>query len=427
MNVAVIGSGGREHALGYKLAESKSVNKLFFIPGNGGTANLGENLNLSPDDFDGILSFAREKNINLVVIGPEQPLVNGLTDFLEINGIHVFGPSKNAAVIEGEKSFAKNFMKEFAIPTAAFRVFTNYEKEECLTYLDKISYPVIIKADGLAAGKGVIICDNYDIAEKTIYDFFDNKRFGSAGKKVVIEEFLEGPEVSVFAVTDGVNYLLLPPSQDHKRIYDNDNGPNTGGMGAYAPASFVTDEMLRRIDNEIIFPTISSMKKIGRKFKGVLFFGLMITKDGPKVIEYNCRFGDPETQAILPLIEGDFARLLHSAALGKLDKTLVSFRNGKFSVTVVAASEGYPNAYEKGKEIFGLDLMLPDNIYLFHAGTKVNADGKIITNGGRVLAVTAVSDSLKSAKTEAYKYLAKINFDGIYYRKDIADKGLKNS
>ncbi len=427
MNVAVIGSGGREHALGYKLAESKSVNKLFFIPGNGGTANLGENLNLSPNDFEGILSFAKDKNINLVVIGPEQPLVNGLTDFLENNGIHVFGPSKNAAVIEGEKSFAKNFMKEFAIPTAAFRVFTNHEKEECLTYLDKISYPVVIKADGLAAGKGVIICDSYDIAKKTIYDFFDNKKFGSAGKKVVIEEFLEGPEVSVFAVTDGENYLLLPPSQDHKRIYDNDKGPNTGGMGAYAPASFVTDKMLRRIENEIIFPTISSMKKIGRKFKGVLFFGLMITKEGPKVIEYNCRFGDPETQAILPLFKGDFAGLLHSAALGKLDKSLVSFKKEKFSVTVVAASGGYPNVYEKGKEIFGLDLMLPDNIYLFHAGTKVNADRKIVTNGGRVLAITAISDSLKSAKTEAYKYLEKINFDGIYYRKDIADKGLKNS
>ena len=427
MNIAVIGSGGREHALGYKLSASKSVDKLYFISGNGGTANLGENLNISPDNFAGILSVVKEKNINLVVIGPEQPLVNGLTDFLEDNGIHVFGPRKNAAIIEGEKSFAKNFMKEFAIPTAAFRVFKNNEKEKCLNYLEEISYPVVIKADGLAAGKGVIICETFENAKSAILDFFENDKFGDAGKKVVIEEFLEGPEVSVFAVTDGENYLLLPPSQDHKRIYDNDEGPNTGGMGAYAPASFVSGEMLRRIDNEIIFPTISSMNKIGRKFKGVLFFGLMITKEGPKVIEYNCRFGDPETQAILPLIEGDFAGLLYSAALSKLDKSLVAFKQNKFSVTVVAASEGYPNAYEKGKEISGLDFKFPDNIYLFHAGTKENGVGKIITNGGRVLSITAVSNSLKSAKSEAYKYLGKINFDGIYYRTDIADKGLKDT
>ncbi len=424
MKIAIIGSGGREHALGYKLAESKSVEKLFFIPGNAGTINLGINIKVSIDDFNSILSHVNENEIDLVVIGPEQPLVNGLADFLESNNIKVFGPGKSAAKIEGEKSFAKSFMKEHNIPTADFNIFTSENKAECLSYLKKTSYPIVIKADGLAAGKGVVICESYVTAEETVIDFFENSKFGDAGKKIVVEEFLRGNEISIFAITDGTNYFLLPPSQDHKRIFDEDKGPNTGGMGAYAPVPFADKLLLDNIEKRIVIPTLKGMEKKGSKFSGVLYFGLMITDAGPKVIEYNCRFGDPETQAVLPLLKGDFAKMLYSVAEGKLDVSSISLSDNLFSVSVVAASEGYPLKYEKGKKIFGLDKITGDNVFVFHAGTKLNNEDQVITNGGRVLAVTALGDSLENAKSIAYQSLQKIYFDGIYYREDISDKGL---
>ncbi len=423
MNIAIIGSGGREHALGIKLSESESVDNLFFIPGNGGTSQLGVNLNISVSDFQTILEAVISNNIDLVVVGPEQPLVDGIADFLEKNNILVFGATKKASVIEGEKSFAKDFMRGNKIPTADFQVFTKDEIEPCLTYLNKTTYPIVIKADGLAAGKGVIICENYSAAEKTVKDFFENSRFGSAGEKIVIEEFLVGEEVSIFAVTDGDDYLLLAPSQDHKRIFDEDKGPNTGGMGAYAPAIFVDDTLLAEIEKCIVIPTLQGMKRINRKYKGLLYFGLMITEDGPRVIEYNCRFGDPETQAVLPLLDGDFASLLLSVAEGSIDKSAVSIKKNVFSVTVVAASSGYPGKYEKGKLISGLDSDFETGVSVIHAGTKYE-NGKYYTAGGRVLAVNALSEDLLKAKNKAYRNLGKINFEGIYYRKDIAEKAL---
>ncbi len=423
MNVLVIGSGGREHALGVKIKESQSVENLYFIPGNGGTAQIGYNSEYDLSDFELIYKFCKYNAIDLAVIGPEQPLVNGLSDYLREKGINVFGPSQNAAIIEGEKSFAKEMMDKYGIPTASFKVFNSDEKENTLKYLETSTYPLVIKANGLAAGKGVIICENLETAILTIEDFFDKGRFGNAGSKVVIEEFLSGEEVSVFAVTDGKDFLLLPPSQDHKKIFNGDKGPNTGGMGAYAPVNFLSQSNYDKIQNSIVIPTLEAMRNLGREFSGLLYFGLIITDNGPKVIEYNCRFGDPETEAILPLLNGDFAQLLYSVAIGKLDKTLISFKEDKFAVTVVAASKGYPGKYEKGKYITGLEKISDSDVFVFHAGTQ-KIDNQILTNGGRVLAVTALGSSIIDAKNKAYSNISKINFDGIYYRTDIADKGI---
>jgi len=420
MNVLIIGSGGREHALGLKIKESKSVDNLYFMPGNGGTAQIGHNAEYKLSDLESIYKFCKYNAIDLVVIGPEQPLVDGLSDYLREKGINVFGPTKKAAVIEGEKSFAKQMMLENEIPTATFKVFKADEKEIALSFVKTTTYPLVIKADGLAAGKGVIICENLETAMVTIDDFFERGKFGDAGSKIVIEEFLSGEEVSVFAVTDGNEFLLLPPSQDHKKIFNGDKGPNTGGMGAYAPVSFLSQEIYDKIQNSIVIPTLSAMKRLGREFSGLLYFGLIITENGPKVIEYNCRFGDPETQAVLPLLEGDFARLLFSVASGKLDKSLISVKRDKFAVSVVAASKGYPGKYEKGKIITGLDEITDSEIFVFHAGTK-KVDNQIYTNGGRVLAVTSVGNTIDEARKKAYENLSKINFEGIYFRTDIAE------
>jgi len=420
MNVLIIGSGGREHALGLKIKESKSVDNLYFMPGNGGTAQIGHNAEYKLSDLESIYKFCKYNAIDLVVIGPEQPLVDGLSDYLREKGINVFGPTKKAAVIEGEKSFAKQMMLENEIPTATFKVFKADEKEIALSFVKTTTYPLVIKADGLAAGKGVIICENLETAMVTIDDFFERGKFGDAGSKIVIEEFLSGEEVSVFAVTDGNEFLLLPPSQDHKKIFNGDKGPNTGGMGAYAPVSFLSQEIYDKIQNSIVIPTLSAMKRLGREFSGLLYFGLIITENGPKVIEYNCRFGDPETQAVLPLLEGDFAQLLFSVASGKLDKSLISVKRDKFAVSVVAASKGYPGKYEKGKIITGLDEITDSEIFVFHAGTK-KVDNQIYTNGGRVLAVTSVGNTIDEARKKAYENLSKINFEGIYFRTDIAE------
>jgi len=440
MNVVIIGSGGREHAIAYKISQSKLLEKLFVIPGNPGTKLLAENVEIDITEFEEILNFCTKNNIELVVIGPEQPLANGLADFLRIHNILVFGPNKAAAEIEADKSFSKNLMKKYGIPTADFKIFNNDEIKSALTYIDSMNYPVVVKASGLAAGKGVIICKNNTEAENAVKSCFEDKKFGESGNKIVIEEFLEGEELSIFVITDGKNYIVLPPSQDHKQIYDGDKGPNTGGMGAYSPVSlkriyenvykgkskkYYSDELIiSEIEKKIIQPTLFALQNENKNFNGCLYCGLMITKDGVKVIEYNCRFGDPETQAVLMTIDGDFLQLLYSTAKGNIDKQSVKY-NGGASVCVVAASKGYPGNYEKGFEISGLSSFDTENAIIFHAGTK-EVNGKILTNGGRVLSATSFirTNDLKKAKTISYNVLSKLNYNGIYFRMDIGDKAI---
>lgn len=423
MNVLLIGSAGREHALALKISESKSLSKLYISPGNPGTASLGQNISIDLKNESELEQFCLENKIELVVVGPEQPLVEGLSDFLRSKNIKVFGPDKSAAQIEGDKSFSKNLMKKYNIPTAAFEVFENNEYEKAVEYVSNGKFPVVIKASGLAAGKGVLICENKESALEAVEDCFNKKVFGEAGDKVVVEEFMTGQEASLFAITDGEKFVSLPVSQDHKRIGDGDTGLNTGGMGAYAPAPVMTDELLSFSENNIIQPTLDALRKEGKKFIGCLYCGLMLTPEGPKVVEFNCRFGDPETQAVLPLVEGDFLKLLHSASTGNIDLHSVNY-NGKTSVCVIAASKGYPGSYEKGFEITGLEQNTDSEIIVYHAGTKEQS-GKILTSGGRVLGVNAtVSGDLKTCKAKAYSGIKKINFEGIYYRNDIADKAL---
>ena len=424
MNVVIIGSGGREHALALKITESPTPNKLYILPGNPGTRFLGENININPSEQSKVLEFCKEKNIDLVIIGPEQPLVNGLADILRENQINVFGPNKEAAQIESSKHFAKKVMKEADVPTARYLPFTSSMLEPAKEYIKSKKYPCVIKVDGLAAGKGVFVCNDSNEAKDALNLVFHDKVFRESGEKVLVEEFLVGDEVSVFAICDGNEFVCLPASQDHKRIGDNDSGKNTGGMGAYAPAPIVTPQLFEQIKNRILYPVVRTLNKRNASFIGCLYAGLIITEDGPKVIEFNCRFGDPETQVVLPVLKGDFLHLLYTAALGKIDKAAVEY-NGGSSVCVVAASGGYPDSFEKGFEISGLDELRAD-IIIYHAGTK-EENGKVITNGGRVLGVTSVlSDfNLMLAKDLSYKALEKINFNNIYYRKDIADKAFK--
>lgn len=425
MNVAVIGSGGREHALAYKISQSESLTKLFIIPGNPGTENLGQNKSLDMKDHKNLIEFCNSEQIDLVVIGPEQPLVDGLADSLRGAGIKVFGPDQSAAAIEGDKSFSKSLMEKYNIPTAAFKVFKKNDYNNAITYLDDINYPTVIKASGLAAGKGVLICSNKEEAVKAIDDMFQNSVFGESGHEIVIEEFMEGLEVSIFAVTDGEDYVILPSSQDHKRAFDNDEGKNTGGMGAYAPAPLVTGSLLREIESQIISPTLKALDDSGAKYNGCLYAGLMITKEGPKVVEFNCRFGDPEAQVVLPIVEGDFLKLLYTAAAGKIDKTCIS-HSGACGVCIIAASGGYPDSYEKGKEITGLEDIDYSETIVFHAGTK-RVNNKIVTSGGRVIGLTSIdkTGNIKACKQKAYDELSKINFEGMQYRKDISDKAFR--
>ncbi len=424
MNVVLIGSGGREHAIAYKIKESKQLNELFIIPGNPGTELLGKNINLDSSNHQAIIEFCENNKIDLVVIGPEIPLVDGLADSLRTNGISVFGPNKTAAEIEGDKAFSKNLMEKYNIPTASFRVYEKNDFTEAIKYLDDISYPTVIKASGLAAGKGVAICESKNDAEKYINQCLNESLFGNSGETLVIEEFLQGEEASIFAITDGDNFVLLPSAQDHKRRFDGDTGPNTGGMGAYAPAPLVTEEILNRISEKVIIPTLEAMKSEGRKYNGCLYAGLMIDNGEPSVVEFNCRFGDPETQVVLPIIEGDFLQLLNSAAQGIIDKKSISVTN-KHAITVVAASDGYPGSYKKGLEITGIRNAENENVIVFHAGTK-NEDGILKTNGGRVLSVTAVSSiGLSDAKISAYESIEKINFNSKVYRTDISNKAWK--
>lgn len=425
MNVLVIGSGGREHALSLKISQSNQLVKLFCIPGNPGTEFLATNVDIPTSNKEKIGIFCKDNAIDLIVIGPEQPLVEGLSDYLRSEGFIVFGPSSNAAQIESSKAFAKKIMIDANVPTAKYVEFNENQLSQSKEYLESANYPLVIKADGLAAGKGVLICNNILEAESAIKEIFEDKVFGKSGSKIIIEEFLFGEEASIFAITDGENFVCLPAAQDHKRIGDNDSGKNTGGMGAYAPAPIVTEEILKQVEEKIIKPTLQQMNKSGNKFVGCLYVGLMITNEGPKVIEFNCRFGDPETQVVLPLLDGDFLELLYSASSGKLNKEAIKYSGGS-SVCVVAASSGYPEIYRKGFEIKGLDQS-DDEIIIYHAGTK-KENNNILTNGGRVLGVTSVikNFNLQTAQQKAYNAIKKIHFDGIYYRNDIADKAIKH-
>lgn len=424
LNVLLIGSGGREHALAWKISQSNSLNKLFCSPGNPGTLSIAQNIELNTSVHKDVINFYNQNSIDLVVIGPEQPLVEGLSDALRNSGLTVFGPDSSAAMIEASKSFAKEIMMKAGVPTAGYKEFFSDQFEEATDFLKTSTYPVVIKADGLAAGKGVIICESFKQAGEALIKIFVDKVFGSSGSKLIIEDFLEGEEASIFAITDGKEFILLPSSQDHKRIGDYDTGQNTGGMGAYSPAPIVTKEILKFVSEKIIKPTLNVLKAEGKKFVGCLYAGIMINNNDVSVVEFNCRFGDPETQAVLPLINGDFLQLIYSASKGKIDKSTISFSDSA-SVCVVAASAGYPDVYRKGIEINGLD-QFGDDIIVFHAGTKQLND-KIFTDGGRVLGVTAVSKEgdLKEAQIKVYDALNKINFDGIYYRKDIAEKAFK--
>ena len=421
MNILLIGSGGREHSLAICLAKSPKV-KLFSSPGNPGIAQVSEIVSLDLNEHNQVVEFCQKNLIDLVVVGPEKPLSDGLADSLRNNSINVFGPSQLGALLESSKDYAKQFMKKYDIPTAAFRTFNKDELSLAKQYVKNHSMPVVIKADGLAAGKGVIIADHIDEALTALDTIFSGE-FGEAGDRIVVEEFLLGEEASVFAVCDGKDYVLLAPSQDHKRIGDGDAGKNTGGMGAYAPTWLVNDSIMEKVRRKIIDKVLFGLQKEGIDYIGCLYVGLMIYNGEPNVVEFNCRFGDPETQPVLTIFEGDFAGLLYSAALGKIDKSKMIRASNGFATCVVLASDGYPDNYETNKKITGLNA-LPPGVVAYHAGTK-SIDGELFTAGGRVLGITAVGNSLAESIFNAYSAISAVDFDNIYYRKDIGLKGMK--
>ena len=418
MNILVIGSGGREHALCWKLSESPQTEQIYAIPGNPG---MGASAAIALDDHAAILRFVKEHEIGLVVVGPEVPLMNGLVDELEAAGIRAFGPRANAAEIEGSKSFAKDLMKKYGIPTARYEVFT--AAEPARAYIRQEGAPIVVKADGLAAGKGVIVAMTEQEALDAVDAIMEDHSFGDAGARVVIEEFMEGEEASLLAFTDGTTIRPMISAQDHKRAYDGDRGPNTGGMGTYAPAPVMTPEMTERAVEEILKPTIAAMAKEGRVYRGCLYLGLMVTADGPKVVEFNARFGDPETQVVLPLLDSDLVAIMCACADGTLADVPIRWKEGA-AVCVVLASGGYPGHYDKGQEIHGLADAEAMGALVFHAGTAMK-DGKLVTNGGRVLGVVGRGTDISSAVDSAYAAATKISFKDAYYRKDIAHRALE--
>ena len=427
MNILVIGSGGREHALVWKLRQSPQVKTVFCAPGNAGIEHLAKCITLKPTDIKGLLKFAKEEKIDLTVLGSEQPLVEGIVDVFEERGLKIFGPSKVAAQLEGSKVFSKNFMLRHHIPTAKYRSFAATAIDEAKKYINVIEPPMVVKADGLAAGKGVLICKSRQEAALALDDIIVNKAFGSAGNQIVVEEFLNGEEASLFILTDGEQFAVLASAQDHKCILDGDLGKNTGGMGAYAPAPIVTNELLQCVIPEVVQPTLNGMKQEGMPYRGCLYIGLMITPDGPKVLEYNCRFGDPETQVVVPLIDGDLAEIFLAIAERRFDPSKLKLHSAT-AVCVVMASHGYPDEYQIGKQIFGLEkIKAEDGVVVFHAGTKTEGSA-IVTSGGRVLGVTAIgfNNELEQTIRNAYRSVEMITFDGAYYRSDIGKKALKH-
>ena len=421
MNILVIGSGGREHAILKKLKESKNSGKIFSVPGNAGTAADGENVSLDIKDHLKLVSFVKQNGIGLTVVGPENPLTDGIVNSFRTNGLAIFGPDKEAAELEASKAFSKELMRKYNIPTADYRIFKNAGEAE--KYLRSSKHPIVVKASGLAAGKGAVVCMTLEESLAAVGSIMSDRCFGSAGDEVVIEEFLTGEEASVFAASDGKFYKILAPAQDHKAVFDGDRGPNTGGMGSYAPAPVITPGLMKKIEETIIAPTFEAMRKEGRPYTGVLFAGLMITPDGPKVIEYNCRFGDPETQVVLPLFDGDLTDLLYKASTGGFDSNGLLPVKNEFCLSLVLASGGYPGKYATGYEIKGLKEA---SAYadIVHAGTK-SADGKIVTSGGRVLNLVSSAPSLIEAKENAYRAASEIEFRDKYYRTDIGDKGIR--
>ena len=420
MNILIVGNGGREHALAWKIKQSKLCSNLFIAPGNAGTDQVGKNISIAIDDFEVLGKFCIEKQIQLVVVGPEGPLVMGIRNYFEsqkdLASIRMVGPGKDGAQLEGSKDFSKQFMVRHSVPTAQARTFQANESKEALQYLDGCKAPIVLKADGLAAGKGVIISSTIEEAKVSIKEMLEEKKFGEASSKVLVEEFLHGIELSVFVLTDGEHYVILPEAKDYKRIGDNDTGPNTGGMGAVSPVAFADSVFMKKVEDRVIKPTIAGLKKEGISYKGFIFIGLMNMQGEPYVIEYNARMGDPETEAVITRIDTDLVELLDACAKGQLKNYKIAI-SPNYAVTIVMASGGYPENFEKGKIISGLNES--DKAVIFHAGT-INKDNKILTNGGRVLAVTGTGQTLAEASKHAYAAVSKISWEAAYYRKDIS-------
>ena len=417
MKVLLVGGGGREHAIADALIRSPQVDKLYCAPGNAGIARIAECVPIGTMDFEALTEFAKEKGIDLTVCSMDDPLCAGIVDAFEAKGLRIFGTPANAAIIEGSKAFSKDLMKKYGIPTAAYEIFDDPEK--ALAYLESAKMPIVLKASGLALGKGVLICSSLKEAQDGVAELMTDKKFGDAGSRIVIEEFMTGREVSVLAFADGRNYKLMSSSQDHKRVGDGDTGLNTGGMGTFSPSPFYTEEIDAYCREHIYQRTMDAMAKEGRPFRGVLYFGLMLTQDGPKVLEYNTRFGDPETQVVLPRMKSDIIDVMQACIDGTLDQIDLEFENNA-AVCVVVASGGYPGSYEKGKVITGLDAFDgKEGYYCFHAGTSMNEKGETVTSGGRVLGVTALGATLREARANAYEAVKLIHFDGQYMRSDI--------
>jgi phosphoribosylamine--glycine ligase len=426
MKMLVIGSGGREHAIVKALSRSPLVTKVWCAPGNAGIAQDAECVPIKADDLNSLLRFAREQSVSLTIVGPEQPLVLGIVDLFRAQGLAIFGPTRSAALLEGSKAFSKAFMERYGIPTAKFGSFGKDDASAAEAFIRGMSPPIVVKADGLAAGKGVVICQTRDEALEAARSMLSGEAFGAAGERIIIEEFLTGEELSVFVVTDGERAVMLAPAQDHKRVFDNDRGKNTGGMGAYAPAPRGTPALLERVQREVVEPTLRGMRSEGSPYTGCLYVGLMITSNGPLVLEYNCRFGDPETQVVLPLVASDVAELFVRASSGQLQPEEVRLADAT-AVCVVMASAGYPDQYETGKEISGLQALDGrEDVAVYHAGTKI-AEGKLVTAGGRVLGITALGapNDLAGTIRKAYEAVRRVRFEGAQYRTDIGSKGIR--
>jgi phosphoribosylamine--glycine ligase len=417
VKLLVIGSGGREHALTWKLKQSRAVDRIFCAPGNAGTASIAENVSIPATSLPELLGFAKQNAVDLTVVGPDDPLAMGIVDLFTAERLRIFGPTRSAARLESSKIFAKELMRAQKVPTAQARTFS--DSEEALGYCEELKFPVVIKADGLALGKGVIIADNLEVARSTVGMMMNEARFGEAGRRIVIEEFLRGSECSIHALVDGKNYRLLESARDHKRAFDNDEGPNTGGMGAFSPANNWNARLQSKLEKEVIKPVLRGLAKEKIVYRGLLYPGLMITSEGPRVLEFNCRFGDPETQALLPRLKSDLLPLLEATIDGKIDQHKIDW-DKRASVTVVLASAGYPGKYETGKVISGLDEAAKlKGVQVFHAGTKI-AGNEVVTSGGRVLAVTALGSTIAAARERAYEAAGRIRFEGCHYRRDIA-------